>query len=146
MATNSFSFSLGLMVLCADIQDTQLKLRAYHDDCPLRKRLCYLSYFDNSSHHNKWNKRKNLFCFVTLLWIIFIYDIVLNNVRARHQRNIRLCGVTWFPGSLSFLIWTHGRLTSRRHTPLKVVNASMHNEWLIAVRWRLLNSGENWVT
>ena len=43
---------------------------------------CYLSYFDNSSHHNKWNKRENLFCFVTLLWIIFIYDVVLNNVRA----------------------------------------------------------------
>ena len=44
------------------------------------------------------------------------------------------------------LIWTHGRLTSGRDTPFKVVNACMRNKRLIAVRGRLLDSGENWVT
>ena len=62
--TNSFYFSLVLMVLRADIQDTEKgteTVSTYHDACPLRKRLCYLSHFVNSSQHNKCNKRKNLF-------------------------------------------------------------------------------------
>ena len=63
--TNSFYFSLVLMVLRADIQDTQKEQRL----CRLTMMLALfekdyvtsVSHFVNSSHHNKCNKRENLF-------------------------------------------------------------------------------------
>ena len=100
--TNSFYFSLVLMVLRADIQDTQKEQRL----CRLTMMLALFEkdYVTSLTLLIPLNitsvTNAKIFLFCDVVWIIFIYDVVVSDMRARYQRITWWCGVTWFPGIL----------------------------------------------